>query len=292
MNEENDRILIGVDAGATNCRVAITNPQGHRIAEAHGGPANIANDYSQARMNIVGTIDKALREMNLSSEAHRRVHAYIGVAGSNLGDFGARLEGDLPFADQRVSNDVRISIAGALREHYGILAALGTGSVFARQDANGFKMFGGWGFLMGDEGSGAKLGYHLLERSIYAEDGLYEHSPLTREIIAGYRGHVGNLVEDAKRMAPHEFGHFAPRVIDAYHKGDHHAQFIMNEAVAWIEQHIDAAGFNDDSALCLLGGLGPIYLPLLNERYQRKVIEPLGNALDGAIYLAIKTWAT
>ncbi len=281
-----DQIIVGIDAGATNCRVAICDDHQFRISEARGGPANIANDYQVAINNIVNTTSEALHKIGKSSDHFKQVNAVIGVAGSNLSDYGARLQNDLPFGHQRVYNDVRISIAGALGNDFGVIAALGTGSVFARQDENGFKMGGGWGFLMGDEGSGAKLGYHLFVRTIYAEDGLCAHSKLTREILAEFHGSLGHLVEAAKAMPPYEFGKYAPRVIDAADQNDANAIKIINEAVNWIEQQIDAIGFRSDRRFCLLGGLGPIFLPKLNEKYQSAYTEPKGNALDGALQMA------
>ncbi len=285
-----DKLLIGIDAGATNCRVAIADSAGARLAEAHGGPANIANNYDGAFENIINTTAHALGKIGKNPADFNKVHAVLGVAGSNLGDFAAHLSHDLPFANHRVYNDVRISIAGALGENYGTLAALGTGSVFARQDESGFKMGGGWGFLMSDEGSGAKIGYHLFERAIYAEDGVFEHTDLTRAIIAEFDGSIGTLVEAAKAMPPHEFGNYAPRIIDAAHKGDANAKAIMAEALEWIERQVDAIGFREDQSFCVLGGLGPIFLPLMAEKYQKAYIESKGNALDGAIMLAAKKW--
>lgn len=290
MSDQHNKILVGIDAGATNCRVAISNSVGHRISEARGGPANIANDYKGAFENITNTTLEALHKIGKERADFADVHAVLGVAGSNLGDFGARLSHDLPFGDNRVYNDVRISIAGALGENLGTLAALGTGSVFARFDENGFQMGGGWGFLMGDEGSGGKLGYHLFERTIYAEDGLFEHTPITREILAEFHGSLGTLVEAAKSMPPYEFGNYAPRIIDAAHKGDTNAKAIMAEALSWIERQTDAIGFREDRDFCVLGGLGPIFLPMMGEKYQRAYVEPKGNALDGALMLAVKQW--
>ena len=291
MIQQDEKILIGIDAGATNCRVAIGDMNGHRLCEARGGPANIANDFDGALGNILKTTKEALQKVGCEVADMNRVHAVLGVAGSNLGDFGARLHADLPFAKNEVYNDVRISIAGALGEDFGVLAALGTGSVFARQDENGFAMGGGWGFLMGDEGSGAKLGYHLLERAILAEDHVIDHSPLTREIIAEFHGSLGALVETAKAMPPFEFGNYAPRVIDAAHKNDANAQAIMTEATNWIEKQIDAIGFKQGRPLALLGGLGPIFLSRLQKKYQDAYVDPKGNALDGALSLAVKAWS-
>lgn len=282
-----NQLFLGVDGGATNCRVAILDHQGFRQAEAHGGPANIANNYYEARENILKAVAQALRQIGKNEADFEKLSAVLGVAGNNLGDYGQRLENDLPFFEQTVLNDSHISTVGALGDRLGVVAALGTGSVFARQDEQGVHMLGGWGFLLGDEGSGAKLGYHLFERVIYAEDGLYEHSDLTRNILGEFGGRLGVLVEAAKAMAPHEFGHYAPQVLHHEKLKDRNAVDIVQQAVHWIERQIDAVGFQPDRALCLLGGLGPIFRPKLAEKYQKAIVQANGNALDGAGQLAI-----
>ncbi|MDC2890653.1 hypothetical protein [Psychrosphaera algicola] len=45
------------------------------------------------------------------------------------------------------------------------MVALGTGSVGARLDKNGKEHYvGGWGFPIGDEASGAKLGFNAVQK--------------------------------------------------------------------------------------------------------------------------------
>lgn len=281
-----DKILVGVDGGATNCRVAICNENGHRIAEAHGGPSNIANQYDSAQATIVQTILDALQSIGKSRDDFDKVYAVLGVAGNNLGDFGQRLEDDLPFAKSHVVNDGYITAKGALQNDDGAMAVLGTGSVFVSQVNQNIRSVGGWGFLLGDEGSGGKLGFHLFERTIYAEDGLFEHSPLTQAVIAEFNGKIGYLVEAAKAMRPHEFGEYAPRIIDAARNGDANAVQIMNDAVKWIEAQVNAVGFKDGMNFCVLGGLGPIFLPMLDEKFRAAYVTPKGNALDGALLMA------
>ncbi len=284
-----DIFLLGVDAGATNCRVVIADRTGKVFARAHGGPSNIANDYEEAKSNILSTTLKAMTQIGKSEKDFGQIRGVLGVAGNNLGDWGAILHKDLPFENE-VMNDGQITLAGALLDRYGCMAVLGTGSVFVGQDEDGFHTVGGWGFMMGDEGSGGKMGFHLFERTIYAEDGLFEHSDLTRSVLGEFHGSLGHLVEAAKSMDPHEFGEYAPRILDAEARGDSNARAIIKEHVRMVEAQVDAVGFRDDRAFCALGGLGPIFLPKMNEKYQKAYVEPYGNALDGAIYLAVQKW--
>jgi len=65
-----------------------------------------------------------------------------------------RLRAALPFARIRIETDAVAAAKGALRDEDGIVAALGTGSVFAAQRGGEVRQIGGWGLVLGDEGSG------------------------------------------------------------------------------------------------------------------------------------------
>ena len=60
------------------------------------------------------------------------------------------------------------------------------------------------------------------------------------------------------------------------------ARALLREGAEWILRAIRALGWTEGERLCLLGGLGPHYAPLLG----LPVAEPLGSALDGALALA------
>ena len=64
-----------------------------------------------------------------------------------------------------------MALKGALGDDDGITAAIGTGSVFGAQRAGAVRMIGGWGFQLGDHGSGAVMGRSLCARALLAHDG-------------------------------------------------------------------------------------------------------------------------
>ena len=69
------------------------------------------------------------------------------------------------FARLRIETDAVIAVEGrAGRRATAIVAALGTGSVFAVQRAGVIRQIGGWGLVLGDEGSGAWIGRRSLSR--------------------------------------------------------------------------------------------------------------------------------
>lgn len=278
--------LIGVDGGGTGCRVAVADLAGHVLGRAEGGAANIATNLERARSNILETVAKAFENSNLPSEAQARSTAVLGLAGANLGTYREQLLKTLPFLRSNIISDAETTLVGAIGEENGCIGALGTGSVYGRRENGVFTQLGGWGFLLGDDGSGARLGRDMLHLAILAHDNIASHTPLTREIIAEYQGSPLKLIEAAKGFTPGEFGRFAPRIVAAAKAGDTNAEAILAQHTIIVRESIDAIGFDPDRAFCMLGGLGPVFLERLPERYQAAARTPLGNALDGALSLA------
>ncbi len=279
---------LGVDGGGTGCRVALATGDGQVIARAQGGAANIATDLEAARANILATIRQAFDKAEVGFGNTARTVAVLGLAGANLGDYRQRLLARLPFAKAAIVSDAETTLVGAIGAADGVVGALGTGSVYGRRVNGVFTQLGGWGFLLGDDGSGARLGRDMLHRAILAHDGLVPHSPVTREILADYQGTPRALVEAAQAFTPKDFAQLAPRIVTAADSGDENAEAIMACHTALVRKSLDAVGFDPEKSFCLLGGLGPTFLKRLPARYQNAAQTPLGNALDGALTLARK----
>ena len=278
---------IGVDGGGTGCRVAIADSAGQVLARAEGGAANIATNFETARANILRTVSLAFVNAGIPKPDMAEATAVLGLAGANLGDYSARLHASLPFGQANIISDAETTLVGAIGEADGVIGAIGTGSVYGRREQGVFTQLGGWGFLLGDDGSGARLGRDLLHLAILAHDGLAPHSSLTRDIIKEYQGSPLNIVEQAQAFSPKDFGQFAPRIVKAAAADDQNAESILAQHTKIVQKSIDAVGFAPDKAFCMLGGLGAVFLKRLPQPYQTAAHQPLGNALDGAVSLAI-----
>ena len=86
--------FIGVDGGATRCRVRLRDPDGAALAEAAGAAANIHVDFAAAvdvmRALIVEVRDKA----GLNADKNERIAIGFGLAGLNdAGDADEGLRG-------------------------------------------------------------------------------------------------------------------------------------------------------------------------------------------------------
>jgi glucosamine kinase len=148
-------LCLGIDGGGTGCRAAVCDASGRILGEGRSGPANIASDPDGALANILS----AARAACPDGVALADLTAVLGLAGANVAQAADRLRPHLPFARARIETDAMIAVKGALGDDDGIVAALGTGSVFAAQRGAGggpaIRQIGGWGVVLGDEGSGA-----------------------------------------------------------------------------------------------------------------------------------------
>ncbi|AJD41877.1 N-acetylglucosamine kinase protein [Rhizobium gallicum bv. gallicum R602sp] len=281
-------LAIGIDGGGSSCRAAVADRRGNVLGRGKAGPANILSDLDGSLRNIVESAREALRDAGLPAETISKVSAVVGVAGANVGDYAARIGRALPFADSHVVTDALIALQGALGDSDGVIGAFGTGSVYkARRDGK-LRGIGGWGFIVGDQASGARLGRDLLEKSLLAYDKVRPSSPLTAKLMAEYGGDPERVVEFAHASKPKDFAGYAPLVFDYAAQGDEIAVGIIKNAALAIGENLDALLWPKCPAICLLGGLARPYEPWLAGRHKALLTEPKGDVLQGAIDLAVK----
>jgi len=285
------RFVLGIDGGGTSCRAALATVDGAVVGRAKSGAANIRTDLTGARTHIVEAARQAFVAAGQDPEMIPRTPAVLGLAGANVGTYRQQLQAILPFAASRVETDAEIALEGAVGAGDGAMAILGTGSAYmARRDGTS-RAIGGWGFQVGDQGSGARIGRDLLEQTLLAYDGVRPASPLTGEMLAVFRNNPEDLVEFTTNAKPGDFGGFAPKVFDHADKGDAVAQWIVDKAVADVEAALGALDISPGDPLCLLGGLAALYAPRLSERYRHQLRRPLDDALGGAVSIAARLFA-
>jgi glucosamine kinase len=283
--------VLGIDGGGTSCRAALATMAGDIIGRSKSGPANIRTDLTGARANIVEAARLAFVDAGKDPALIPETPALLGLAGSNVGVYRQQLLAVLPFAKSQIESDVLIALEGALGQHDGAIAVLGTGTAFMRRRDGQVRTVGGWGFLIGDQGSGGRIGRDLLEETMLAHDRIREGSPLTEALLAVFRNEPRDIVEFTTTAKPGDFGGFAPMVFDYAAKGDAVAERILKRAVADIESSLAVLDLREDDPLCLLGGLAALIEPRLSERYRRMVRPPLQDALGGAVAMAARRFA-
>ncbi|MDQ2065273.1 BadF/BadG/BcrA/BcrD ATPase family protein [Xinfangfangia sp. CPCC 101601] len=274
-------LMIAVDGGGSGCRVLVADATGQILARATGGPANIATDPEGALRAILACSETAVRSACGSAALSELRHAYagLGLAGANAKGASERLAAALPFARCRIETDAITAARGALGEADGILAAIGTGSVFVRQRAGQLQQFGGWGIVLGDEGSGARLGQAILIQAMRAAESFRPMTPYLASVLQRHDGPEG-VIAFSLTARPADLAKFAPEILAS---SDPAAAEVWSESVSNIAEILRALGCGAELPASFNGGLGAAYSRALSDLPQRPA---LGSSLDGALLLA------
>lgn len=280
--------FLGVDGGGTGSRSLLTDASGNALARAEGGPSNVATDMDAAGRNLAELTRLTFAQAGLGEDEMAQAYAVLGLAGSNVVATHKPIEDAVPCAHVHVTNDPDVVLAGALgTEQDGVIAAPGTGSFFISRKNGKLRRLGGWGFILGDEASGASLGRQLLSLSIHAHDGVREHTPLSREILASFDGDPSKMVQFAQEATPGDFGKYARKIVKAAQSGDALGLELMQGGADWIVTALKTLGHVPGMKAVLWGGLGQSYLPYLPTELVADLVEPDGDAALGGVRIAI-----
>ncbi|MDO5657443.1 MAG: BadF/BadG/BcrA/BcrD ATPase family protein [Paracoccus sp. (in: a-proteobacteria)] len=281
MQAEGCGLYLGVDGGGTGCRAAVADGLGRIIGQAEGGPANVNSDPERAFANIAEAVGRAMEAAGVA----RVAQAGLGLAGANAANVHDRLAAIMPAGRVRVETDALTATMGALGGRDGVVAAIGTGSVFGRLVGDRFRQIGGRGLVLGDEGSGAWMGRAALSDALRAEDGHAELTPYLAGLLARHGGGAG-VIGFAQTARPADFAALMPEMIAAASgpEPDPAAQSVLSRAKAEIREAIAILRGADDLPVVFLGGLGPYFRAALAAEFP--VADAVGNSLDGALRLA------
>jgi glucosamine kinase len=283
MNSE-QLYFLGIDGGGSHCRGRIRDAAGRLLGEAVGGSSNIYQDYDGALATIVQTADEAARQAGLKTS---ELHAGLGLAGIVTSVGAEKIEAAaLPFASVVADNDAYAACMGAFSGGDGGIVIAGTGSIgFAL--VNGQRhMVGGWGFRLGDHGSGAWVGHHAVRRAALALDGLLQPTRLIENILSRTGATRFDLSRWSERAVPKDYAQFAPIVFECAGSGDVQGMMIVIEGAAAISNIGRALLARGAKRICLLGGLSKVYPPYLDADVKRALVEAQADAMDGAIIMA------
>lgn len=176
------KYIIGVDGGGTKTEAVAYDFQGNIIVTSVKGFANLLNNREKALNNIVDSI----REIMDVLKEDELVDLYLGIAGSEVGDntkiIKDTIKNELK-TECVLMNDAEIALKAMLRGNDGILTIAGTGSIAFGVKNNSSVRCGGWGNLLGDEGSGYKIAIDAIKRMIFEEENSLSKSELTRRIM-------------------------------------------------------------------------------------------------------------
>ena len=276
--------FLGIDGGGSRCRARVRDVNGTLLAEATGGASNIYQDFRGALATIMDTSRAAAQTAGVTTQ---QLHAGLGIAGI-VTSVGAEkvVEAALPFASVSVNNDAYAACVGAFGGGDGGIVIAGTGSIGFALVGGQRHMVGGWGFQLGDHGSGAWVGHHAVRRAALALDGLLQPTRLITDVLARTGGNRLDLSRWSEQAKPKDYAQVAPLVFECAAQGDVQGMMIVIEGASAISNLGRALLARGAKAICLLGGLSKAYPPYLDADVKQALAEPGADAVDGAIMMA------
>jgi N-acetylglucosamine kinase-like BadF-type ATPase len=235
-----DDLLLVVDAGGSKTAAWLvdTSKAGEecivgRGRASAGNPLSIG--FSESTRAILEAIAAAQDDAQRNGQASRAMLSIAGAANPRLRDHFLDWAQSEAFATQiAVVPDVLPVLAAGTANCCGVALVAGTGSVALARSADGrTTICGGWGYLLGDEGSGYAIGRAALRRTLECMESKSPHTPLVRAVLE--KTTVNSVMELTKAMYEQPFPRtaiaaIAPLVVELGEAGEDDAQVILDEA--------------------------------------------------------------
>jgi N-acetylglucosamine kinase-like BadF-type ATPase len=255
-------LFLGVDGGGTKTLAVMVDADGRERGRGAAGSGNqSAVGLERAVANIVQAVTEAAAQAGAAGPC---TVAWIGLAGVDRPDDRARLIPRLaPLAAHvHVTNDGELALSG-LEGAVGVALVAGTGSIaFGRNAAGEKARAGGWGHLIGDEGSGYTIGRMAMQAAAQAADGRGPQTAILPAIMEAWSltrpdGMIGRVYPDGDKGP---IAALSAIVFTAARAGDRVARRIVAQAASDLAITAiavgDALGFKEDALpLALVGGL-------------------------------------
>jgi N-acetylglucosamine kinase-like BadF-type ATPase len=178
------KYFIGIDGGGTKTDCIITDWNYNPLFSTKSGPLNVlSSPPAESSRTIIKLINTCLFELKISFEQVECIG--IGAAGAGRIEDANNLEKALKYhipqsIKLKIMTDAEAALEGAFNGGPGSILISGTGSIIFGKDLSG-KIYrcGGYGRIIGDEGSGYLIGKKGLITAAKEFDGRGEKSSIT-----------------------------------------------------------------------------------------------------------------
>jgi N-acetylglucosamine kinase-like BadF-type ATPase len=296
--------VLGIDAGGTKTVCLLADERGATVSEARGPGANL---HAAGELGV----EKVLHEVMETAIGDRDVvpaAVCLGIAGVDREDEARTVRAIMRRIGHKsrvlVVNDALVALVAGAGDDPGIVIIAGTGSIaYGRNAAGEAARAGGWGHMIGDEGSGYWIGREALAAVMRAGDGRGPETQLAADVLSHFN--VGDMTDlprivydrEQPRMSVAALG---PIVQLAAEQGDAVAARILERAAdelvlaaRSVATRLEMRG--DAFAFYLAGGvfhgvptLAADLAHRLGEVAPRSDVEPLDvEPAMGAVWLAL-----
>lgn len=294
--------LVGIDGGGTRTTLALAEETGREILR-RTGPAGLVDPRRPAATAemLTGLVKEACDAAGVVGPVDGLCAGLAGVGNRDEREVVEAVLARSGIARRvAVLGDGETALIGALDGGPGILVIAGTGSVaHGRSEDGRVERCGGWGMVVGDEGSGFALGRAALKAALQAVDGRGPDSALVPALL----GALGLAAADAippwaGRADKAEIASLAVHALRQADAGDAAAVGIVTGAADALAVHVRALAvrlgpWSGPVDVVLHGGLAsdPFFRAHLLAALDRldlplEVREPHADAVAGAVRFA------
>ncbi|MEW6004828.1 MAG: BadF/BadG/BcrA/BcrD ATPase family protein [Stygiobacter sp.] len=242
------KYLIGLDGGGTKTKCVVTDFQFNKLYECVGGASNfLIIGTEKVSETIFSLIKESVDNLKINYDEISAV--LIGTTGAGRIEDANKLKNDFTeFTKSKgielkffVESDARIALEGAFSGKPGSLLIAGTGSIIFGKDKSGnIYRVGGFGKLIGDEGSGLVIGRKGLQAVSKFFDGRID-----KTLLADFLKNEFNISDGASLISAiyrnnFDIASFAPNVIQAAQQNDFEALKICEDETDELILHIKA----------------------------------------------------
>ena len=231
--------VLGIDAGGTKTVCLLADDTGNIVAEARAGGANL---QAAGELEVEKVLHRVMEEA-IGSRAVVPTAICLGIAGVDRPDDYAVVSAIMRRIGYKarivVVNDALVALEAGAPGQPGIVVISGTGSISYGRNAKGeAARAGGWGYVLGDEGSGYWIGRAALRAVLRQADRRGPDTVLTELLLQ----HFGvsappELIHEVynKELKPPAIGALATCVQAAFSQGDPVAIGILRGAANELE---------------------------------------------------------
>jgi N-acetylglucosamine kinase-like BadF-type ATPase len=231
--------VLGIDAGGTKTVCLLADDQGRVVAEARRGGANLqAVGELEVEKVLHEVMEEALGDGTITPAA-----ICLGIAGVDRPDDSTVVRGIMKRIGYKarivIVNDALVALEAGAPAQPGVVVISGTGSIAYGRDAKGqAARSGGWGYVLGDEGSGYWIGRAAL-RAVLREADRRGPATILSSLLLKHFGvaQAQGLIHQVynTNLKPAAIGALATCVQSAFSQGDQVALGILRGAANELE---------------------------------------------------------
>jgi N-acetylglucosamine kinase-like BadF-type ATPase len=270
--------VLGIDAGGTKTVCYLADESGTVMGEGRAGGANLKAEGELAVEKVLHTVmDQA------TSGRDRGVAAIcLGMAGADRDDEKTLVHDIMSRIGARsrvvVVNDALVALVAGVGDASGVVIICGTGSIAYGRSADRAARAGGWGHVLGDEGSGYWIGRRALRAVARAADGRGPVTSLTPRVLNHFAvAKPSDLVAEIydRQLRHHALAQLARLVQQARDEGDEVATQILEQAahelVRAARSVVERLSMQEEAVQFVLAGGVFTGVPWLAEELKRRL---------------------